>query len=186
VKYSEAWLWQDCPLPDHNSRSGEYVLDADSHVQHKKTSVVFYFFDQRRGKANGPADAIRAMLSQLVQLHRNDKKTVDIASVILAKNAIGEFTATDNEVYVVLRMLLDHLTFTFLVFDGVDECSNHDELFKRIEDAASGSQSCALLLLGRPTVQLPGNCTGIHSRSISHIRKISGTLKTFWNRRFKG
>jgi hypothetical protein len=132
----------------------EYVLNSKSSAQ-SLSSVVFYFFDKRRGVFNSHSDAIRAVLAQLVHLHRHNKQAIDIASIILAKNTTGEFTATDNEVFAVLGLLLEQLQSTFLVFDGLDECSDYPDLFKRLEETASLSRSCALLFLSRPTVQLP-------------------------------
>ena len=136
---------------------GEYVLNTNSTVEHQTSSVVFYFFDKRRGSANHSADAIRAMLAQLVHLHRHNEQAIDIASVILAKNITGQFTATDNEILAVLGLLLDQLGPTYLVFEGLAECSDHAELFKSTAGVASRSNCCAILLLGRPTVHLPAN-----------------------------
>jgi hypothetical protein len=115
----------------------EYVLDSGSSSQQLTSSVVFYFFDKRRGAFNGPSDAIRAVLAQLVHLHRHNKQAIDIASIILAKNTTGQFTASDNEVFTVLSLLLEQLQLSFLVFDGLDECSDYPELFKRLEESAS-------------------------------------------------
>jgi hypothetical protein len=132
----------------------EYV-DSKSSAHYLSSSVVFYFFDKRRGAFNSHSEAIRAVLAQLVHLHRHNKQAIDIVSIILAKNTTGQFTATDNEVFAVLGLLLEQLQFTFLVFDGLDECSDYPDLFKRLEETASLSRSCALLFLSRPTVQLP-------------------------------
>jgi hypothetical protein len=77
------------------------------------------------------------VLAQLVHLHRHNKQAIDIASIILAKNTTDQFTASDNEVFAALSLLLEQLQLSFLVFDGLDECSDYPELFKRLEESAS-------------------------------------------------
>jgi hypothetical protein len=159
---------------------GEYVLDVSSSVKHRFSSVVFYFFDKRRGAFNRSSDAIRAMLAQMLHLHRHNEQAVDVASVILAKNATGQFTATDNEIFAVLSLLLELLGLTILVFDGLDECTDYSELFKRLEETPSGPRSCALLLLSRPTIQLParlGNeCFNLYLTHLTNTNDIEHFL----------
>ncbi|KAL1874561.1 hypothetical protein Daus18300_003580 [Diaporthe australafricana] len=134
---------------------GSYVLGSDSAAGHRSHSVVFYFFDKRSEAANGPIHALRAMLGQLIHLHRANQQVIDMASVLFIRQDTGEFAATDNEVIAVLEVLLDQLKFTYLVFDALDECSNYPELFKRLEQIATKSRTCAVLVLGRPSVKLP-------------------------------
>ncbi|KAK1768102.1 hypothetical protein QBC33DRAFT_585007 [Phialemonium atrogriseum] len=134
---------------------GSFAIDADCKATHRGHSVVFYFFDKRRRDANMPAHAIRAMLAQLLHLHREDEQAIDVVSFLFTRHATGEFIATNNEVFAVLEMLLDHLKFTYLVFDGLDECSDPQGLFKQLEEVASRSKTSAVLLLGRPSVQIP-------------------------------
>lgn len=116
---------------------------------------MFYFFDNRSEAANSPGHALRAILAQLVHLHRANQQVIDMASVLFTRQDTGEFVATDNEVVAVLEALLDQLKFTYLVFDALDECSNYPELFKRLEEIATKSRTCAILVLGRPSVKLP-------------------------------
>lgn len=136
---------------------GSYAIDAECATTHTGHSVIFYFFDQRSDNTNAPIDAIRAMLAQLIHLHRLDKYAVDIASIIFMKNETGQTTANFEEVLAVLRMLLDHLEFTYLVFDGIDKCSNPQELLGILEGIAKQSKTSALLLIGRPSFPLPAN-----------------------------
>ena len=134
---------------------GDYVLDTNSEATHETYSVVFYFFDKRRETANAPSDAIRAMLTQLVHLHRLNNRAIDLASIIFAPSVVTGEAATDIEAFALLELLLDQLKFTYLVFDGLDECSDCEKLFTRLRQIASRSQTSAILFLGRPSVQLP-------------------------------
>ncbi|KAK1749555.1 hypothetical protein QBC47DRAFT_333452 [Echria macrotheca] len=134
---------------------GAYAIDANCIATHSGRSVVFYHFDRRRGDANTPSDALRAMLTQLLHLHRLNERAIDVASVIFRRSDTGETRATNDEVMAVLEVLLDQLKFTYLVFDGLDECSDPGGLFRKLEAVASRSVTSAVLFLGRPTVQLP-------------------------------
>ncbi|KAI0166880.1 hypothetical protein GGR52DRAFT_555997 [Hypoxylon sp. FL1284] len=143
---------------------GSYAHDADSAAIHTDYSVVFYFFDKRRSDANTPIDAIRAMLAQLIHLHRSDKFAVDAASVIFKRDATGQLTASSKEVIAVLEMLLSHLKFTYLVLDAFDECSDSQKLLDILGKITEKSTTSALLLIGRPSVQLPANFDGGSAR----------------------
>ncbi|XXH00175.1 hypothetical protein Hte_006517 [Hypoxylon texense] len=134
---------------------GSYAIDGECAATHTGHSVVFYFFDKRHRDANTPTDAIRAMLAQLIHLRRFDKITVDAAYIIFKKDKTGQYTASKAEVLAVLEMLLGHLKFTYLVFDGLDECSDPQELLKMLGLIAEQSKTSAILLVGRPSVQLP-------------------------------
>lgn len=134
---------------------GQCVLSSENTAEELSASVFFYFFDKRRGNSNSSADAMRAVLAQLIYLHRHNKKVMRTATVHHGKSATGQPTATDNETMSVLTSLLQLLDITFLVFDGLDECSDYPLLFERIDEAASESRSCAVLLSSRPSVQLP-------------------------------
>jgi hypothetical protein len=124
----------------------------------ESNAVLFYFFDKRPGTPNSPADALRAMLAQLILLHRRNKQVVDIASVIFSKNMKSkDGRATEAEVVAVFELLLNQLQLTYLVFDGLDECSDPDALFNRLRDIASRSKMSAVIFLGRPSTQLPAD-----------------------------
>jgi hypothetical protein len=155
---------------------GAYVLDENSPAKHLSSSAVFYFFDKRRGTSNRPSDAIRALLAQLVHLHRQNLRAIDIVSVVLAKDETSQATATDNEVFAVLGILVEELERTFLVLDGLDKRSDYPELLDKLEEAASKSKSCALLLLSRPTIQFAPALAKSVLKYIRHTGRIRKTL----------
>jgi hypothetical protein len=130
-----------------------------SGTHYRKVAVVFYFFDKRRATANHSSDAMRAMLAQLLYLHRDSQQVLDIASILFSENTPIQSAAMDKDIFAVLALLLDVLKFTFLVFDGIDECSDLEILLKRIDDAMADSPNCGLLLSGRSTAQLPAKMT---------------------------
>ncbi len=118
-------------------------------------SVLFYFFDQRRGDFNSASDAFRAMLTQVISLHRYNDALLRTANASLESSNSGEETATDKEIESLLSLLLSQVEISFLAFDGLDECSDHDRLFKGLAQICSESIKCGLLFSGRPSIQLP-------------------------------
>lgn len=123
-------------------------------AQEISDSVCYYFFDKRRGSLNSPMDALRAVLAQLIHFHRKVDPLRKLATEIKSNSKQSQSQATDKEVVEMLVELLRHLEATFLVFDGVDECSDYADFLRGVTVVGS-SGSCALLLTSRPSVELP-------------------------------
>ena len=117
-------------------------------------SVFYYFFDKRRGSLNSPMDALRAVLAQLIHSQRKVDRIRKLATKIKSNSKQSQSQATDKEIIEMLVELVGHLEATFLVFDGVDECSDYAEFLRRVTVVGPLS-SCALLLTSRPSVELP-------------------------------
>jgi len=113
--------------------------------------LVFFYFDKQRGDSIRSSDAFRAVLTQLLQIYGNNKRAIDIAS-ILWQNWTGQLTASNNEIKSVLRLLLLQVRCLVMIFDGIDECADQREFFGRLEemDFTCGNRSVALF--SRPTV----------------------------------
>jgi hypothetical protein len=123
-------------------------------AQGMSDSVFYYFFDKRRGSLNSPMDALRAVLAQLIHSQRKVNSIRKLATKIKSNSKQSQSQATDKEIVEMLVELVGHLEATFLVFDGVDECSDYAEFLRRVTVVGSSS-SCALLLTSRPSVELP-------------------------------
>jgi hypothetical protein len=119
--------------------------------------VAFYFFEKQRWQSNRVGDAFRAILAQLLHLHRNDKILIDILSVLWAKEeATRQPVATDNQVFSLLHLILHRIGQIILIFDGVDECEDKDLFFfTELYRLTEGAHSCSILLSGRPTTTVP-------------------------------
>lgn len=108
---------------------------------------------------------------------------VNITSVIFKRSATGETRATNNEVLAILKVLLNQLQFTYLIFNGLNECSAPSELFRTLEAVAIRSVTSAVLFLRRPTVQLPAQiarvCFTINLKKGNppHINNIKKALR---------
>jgi len=95
-------------------------------------SVFYYFFDKRRGSLNSPTDALRAVLAQLIDFHRNVNPLRELATEIKSKSKQSQSQATDKEIEEMLVELLGCLEATFLVFDGIDECSDYADFLRGV------------------------------------------------------
>lgn len=118
------------------------------------SNVAFYFFEEQRKRHNLAGDALRAILAQLIHIHRNNMAVIDAASVIWAKDEIGQASATINEVSSILQLLLRQTISTTLVFDGIDECSDTELFFKYINEITKDAHHVSLLFFSRPIVKL--------------------------------
>lgn len=140
---------------------GTYTFDADDTAQDFLASVLFYFFDQRRGQTNGPFDALRAIAAQLVSLHRYKDTILQTAIGSMGLARIGRDRASDRKIREFVTQLLPLAGPVFIVIDGLDECPNIGELFatmRAIDHLLAKhrqARSYGWLLCGRPSVIIP-------------------------------
>lgn len=89
--------------------------------------VIFYFFDKRNeGKAQKATSAFKAMLTQMIHLHSEDRYTLDMASIFLS--GAKQTTATKTQVLDLLHWYLKEYPRTVLVIDGLDESEDPKEV----------------------------------------------------------
>jgi len=134
----------------------ENESDQDT-TAHRSTlpGIAFYFFEERRKGDNSASDALRAILAQLVHIHRHNKAVIDVLSVVWNKDDTGQATATSNEVSSILELLFDQVISTTLVFDAIDECSEDEALLKSIYTITKNARHVPILIFSRPTVKVP-------------------------------
>lgn len=161
-------------------RLGQYAISSDSNSEDLLASVFFYFFDKRRGNRNYSGDALRAVLAQLIYLHRHNRRVLDTATAIYYNSATGQGKATENEITRALESLLQSLEVSFLVFDGLDECSDYPVFLRRIDEIASKPGLSCVLLSSRPNVQLPTcisrDCLVVYLTSLENASDIERYL----------
>ncbi|KAH0542496.1 hypothetical protein FGG08_003092 [Glutinoglossum americanum] len=131
------------------------LVDNSASHQLVPVNVVFYFFEKQRKRSNHAGEALRAILAQLLHLHRHDTQLIDIASVIWERDNTGQSIASLSEVSSVLHLVLRRVGRIALVFDGIDECADKEAFLKDLYDITNGADYCFILLSGRPTVTLP-------------------------------
>jgi hypothetical protein len=76
---------------------------------------------------------------------------IDLALLMADRKGCGQITASDAEVYDLLAIFLKRLSMTTLVFDGIDECYDHNDFLRRL-GMISANTTCKILLSSRPTV----------------------------------
>lgn len=120
-------------------------------------SVVFYHFtSSNRWGSDNAEDALRSITSQLVNVHKADKHTIDAMILILSETGSGQRQASVEDIQTLLGLLLQ-LHPVYIVIDGIDECQDPDA-FKRHILEISKPYDCRILLLGRPTIPFPSDC----------------------------
>ncbi|KAJ5428580.1 hypothetical protein N7445_010034 [Penicillium cf. griseofulvum] len=77
-----------------------------------------------------------------------------IVKVLMDSDGSGQATASDEEVLAGLSLILATVPQTFTVFDGIDECDDHEHFLELIRDISTQT-SHKVLLLGRPNVEAP-------------------------------
>ncbi|KAI8934269.1 hypothetical protein NX059_009010 [Plenodomus lindquistii] len=114
--------------------------------------TVSFHFDVTYPRSCNADYAIRSLASQLLHTHRRDRLTLDTACLLPRRTSLRE-TATTEEVLDVLSLLL-YQHATYLVIDGLDECSNVDTFLAFLAQVCRKSVTKAILF-SRPGVKIP-------------------------------
>lgn len=117
--------------------------------------VLAFFHFNRSSRIGGRTsdEAFRALAAQLIAIHRNEDPVMDALLILFDKDAGGQQQASANEIYAVLRILMQQWP-TFLVIDGVDECSDSSEFLNDLWNILT-DLDCRVLLLSRPDLTFP-------------------------------
>jgi hypothetical protein len=85
-------------------------------------TIAYFHFNASHSYCVHPNDAFRALTHQLIHSHRHDRSTLDAVSLLMRKTP-PHARASSEDVMSLLSLLL-HQHPTFLVIDGLDECSD--------------------------------------------------------------
>lgn len=146
------------------------------------STITFFFFDEFRERSTHPTDSFRAILTQFLHMHRFNEDIIDAASVVMDTKGKGQLVASTEEVLSLLRYILEIERSSVLIFDGVDECSQHNEFFRCLQaiiptppagqrtlanpvsdtglkptplPIAAEPGKCSIVLFSRPNVKFP-------------------------------
>jgi hypothetical protein len=117
-------------------------------------AVLFYHFVTERRDYYSPHYALRAVLVQLVHKFRSRKDVIDRISVLMMLDNGGQLTASDQDIYAALSLILESFEDVTLVFDGLDECEAPTAFLQLIQELCASTPTKAVIL-GRPNVELP-------------------------------
>jgi hypothetical protein len=116
--------------------------------------VLFYHFAVERRDYCSPYYALRAVLVQLLHKFRWHKEVIDRISVLMESDSSGQVTASDQDIYAALSLVLEGFQNIILVLDGLDECEDPTAFLQLIKELCASTPTKALIL-GRPNVELP-------------------------------
>ena len=120
-------------------------------------------------------------MTQLLLIYEEGKDAIDIAMIIFNEAQSRQVTATTEEIFSVLRLLIPRCLGFVLVFDGVDECLDQDQLFERLQDIEPISNSISIAIFSRPTIKIPTrmarNSLHIPLNGVQNLRDIRRYLR---------
>ena len=117
------------------------------------TSPVFhYFFRHEPGLENDLA-AYRSILTQIFQHFRNDQDVYDQFVFAMQGSSTGQSTGTKNELTQLLQLFASRLTTHFMILDGIDECTEAENLMSYLTKVAFKSRQ-KVMLFSRPNVRV--------------------------------
>ncbi|KAL6832053.1 hypothetical protein V8C40DRAFT_237745 [Trichoderma camerunense] len=110
-----------------------YVVQELLQLESADTLYCYYFFssDSSNFGATGTAAAYRSILSQILHRKRNDENILD--KFIFARDqSTGQLEASFSELSDLIQICSKELKDLTIIFDGIDECSEINELFGTI------------------------------------------------------
>ena len=117
-----------------------------------EVAVCYYFFQAEVGNEQNTTTsaAYRAILSQILHLNRDNQQIID-KFTFCNMNSSLQPRASQKELIGLLQLCGQELRRTYIVLDGVDECSDKDGLLGVIANISTFG-SIRILLLSRPSV----------------------------------
>lgn len=152
-------------------------------------SHCYYFFFSEIEGIDKRDSAYRAILAQALQSHKDDRDFIDAFDFAASNSDKGQMTASIQELLDLFQMSLEVAPNTYIVFDGVDECIEEDDLISEMI-ALFGQSQAKVLFFSRPNVRSltdalpPQRRIKIGKRTESDIRTyVAFHLKIMKNRR---
>jgi hypothetical protein len=133
----------------------DLVAESDNlHVdaEHEPPTVAYFHFNAAHSYCVHPNDAFRALTHQLIHNHRHDRSTLDAISLIMHKTS-PDARASSDDVRTLLSLLL-HQHPTYIVIDGLDECSDIQLFLTSLPEVSRRSDTKSILFT-RPGTEIP-------------------------------
>jgi hypothetical protein len=99
-----------------------------------------------------PDEMLRQLSIQLLYAHRHDPATLDTVCLLLRKTSFQD-TASASDIFDLLALLLRQHP-SFLVIDGLDECSDEKAFLSSIADLCRAADVRAIIF-SRPAIKIP-------------------------------
>ncbi|KAI1420503.1 hypothetical protein F5Y12DRAFT_772567 [Xylaria sp. FL1777] len=140
-------------IDDLKSYTSLTTANQDQRDQIPLLSFFHFSRDATLGSGLMAVDGLRAIAAQMVHGLRDEPAILDSVGVFMGLQSSGQITASYNDILTTLSLLAKVRPFFFVV-DGVDECSDHENLLTILSNLCQSSE-CRLLTLSRPDIQLP-------------------------------
>jgi hypothetical protein len=137
-------------IDDLSSEADNLNLSIDD--EHEPPTIAYFHFNASHSYCVHPNDAFRALAYQLIHSHRHDRSTLDAISLLMRKTP-PDARASSDDVLTLLSLLL-HQHPTFLVIDGLDECSDVRLFLSSLPEVCRKSDT-RTILFSRPDVEIP-------------------------------
>lgn len=124
----------------------------DLNISDEPPTTAFFHFNAAHLYCTHPNDALRALAAELVHTHRHNHSTLDALSLLMRKTSSQEKASSDDVLAVLSLLLRQHSTF--LVIDGVDECSDV-ELFLTLIPELCRKSDTRVIFFSRPDIDMP-------------------------------
>ncbi|KAH7359977.1 hypothetical protein BKA66DRAFT_426346 [Pyrenochaeta sp. MPI-SDFR-AT-0127] len=115
-------------------------------------STAFFHFDRSRPESTHPGDAFRNLACQLLQMFRHDGSTLDAICLLLRRTSCRDMATIDEVLHAISLLLRQHPTF--LVIDGVDECSDLESFLMVLAGLCRKSDT-RVIVFSRPNIKIP-------------------------------
>jgi hypothetical protein len=118
--------------------------------------VHYFFFRWDQKGRNRPIDGWRALLAQILDSRKRDESLLDKFLFIKSHLSGGQQISSKQEVLDLLRVCLtaQNSEQVFIVLDGVDECSDSDQLIEDLFLYITQQSTAKLLIFSRPNTSL--------------------------------
>lgn len=120
--------------------------------EYEPPTIAYFHFNASHSYCVHPNDAFRALAYQLIHSHRHDRSTLDTISLLMRKTP-SDARASSDDVLTLLGLLL-HQHPTFLVIDGLDECSDVQLFLTSLPEVCRKSDT-RTMLFSRPDIEIP-------------------------------
>jgi hypothetical protein len=124
----------------------------DPEICDEPSATATFHFNSLRSETSHPEDALRNIACQLLRTHRHDRLTLDAVCLLLRKTSFREHAINDEVLDVLSLLLRQHPTF--LVIDGIDDCSDAEAFFTSLARLCRGSDTRAMIF-SRPNIKIP-------------------------------
>ncbi|KAI0862908.1 hypothetical protein F4860DRAFT_102910 [Xylaria cubensis] len=131
------------------------IRAPNSHPPSCKIFLSYFYFDTRRQDSINSTAAWRAVLMQILHAFPSDLDIIDASLVLRALPSSGQQVASKKEIIAMLKLVVARFNHLYLIFDGVDECIDHDQFLNTLTELCEEVKVVSIALFSRPTLCVP-------------------------------